>query len=53
METETKMEITACYKCDDEIVAPEGAVHPLCEDCDDVFDDWFSKELSKLDGRAS
>jgi len=43
---EIKMEITACYKCQDEIVAPEGAVHPLCEDCETSFDEWFAKALA-------
>jgi LSD1 subclass zinc finger protein len=47
------MEQTTCYKCDTEIQAPQGAVHALCSNCDTSFEDWFSQELAKLDGRAS
>jgi hypothetical protein len=39
------MEQTTCYKCDTEIQAPQGAVHPLCSDCDTAFDDWFALAL--------
>lgn len=43
------METTECYKCDKEIEAPKGAVHPLCDDCQSSFDNWF--ELA-LQGKA-
>lgn len=38
-------ETTTCYKCDTEIVAFVGQVHPLCEECEQEFDDWFNREL--------
>jgi hypothetical protein len=48
------MEKTECYKCSAEMeVADITIVHPLCGECDIAFDDWFTKELNKLDGRAS
>lgn len=43
METET-----TCYKCGKPITAIGDTVHPLCEDCDTAFDDWFTTELAKL-----
>lgn len=39
---------TTCYKCEAEIELEdenENAVHPLCEDCGDDFDDWFAQQL--------
>lgn len=39
------MEQTTCYKCDTEIQAPEGAVHPLCFDCDNEFESWLADAL--------
>ena len=48
------MEKTECYKCSAEMeVADITTVHPLCGECDIAFDDWFTQELNKLDGRAS
>jgi hypothetical protein len=48
------MEKTECYKCSAEIeVADITIVHPLCQSCEQSFDDWFERELIKLDGRAS
>jgi predicted RNA-binding Zn-ribbon protein involved in translation (DUF1610 family) len=44
-----KMEQTECYKCGTEITAFEGAVHPLCSDCETSFDAWFAEALA---GRA-
>lgn len=38
-------ELTTCYKCDDEIEAFVGQVHPLCDECQDDFDSWFEKEI--------
>jgi len=40
------MEKTACYKCGEDITAPEGAVHPLCSDCDTDFQAWFDRALN-------
>jgi hypothetical protein len=39
---------TTCYKCEAEIQLEEedkDAVHPLCADCDNSFDDWFAQQL--------
>jgi anaerobic ribonucleoside-triphosphate reductase len=41
-------EITACYKCETEVEAFVGQVHPLCEICDSEFTDWFEQELARL-----
>jgi hypothetical protein len=41
---ETK-EITTCYKCEAEIEAFVGQVHPLCDECQEDFDDWFTQQL--------
>jgi hypothetical protein len=41
---ETK-ETTTCYKCEAEIEAFVGQVHPLCEECAEDFDDWFAQQL--------
>jgi hypothetical protein len=38
-------ETTTCYKCETEIVAEVGQVHPLCESCDESFEDWFAEQL--------
>lgn len=38
-------EETACYKCNKNIVAVVTAVHPLCDECDADFDEWFNKQL--------
>jgi hypothetical protein len=38
-------EQTTCYKCDAEIEAFVGQVHPQCEDCQNDFDDWLAHEL--------
>lgn len=40
-----KVETTNCYKCEAEIVAEVGQVHPLCDNCDEDFQDWFQKAL--------
>lgn len=38
---------TTCYKCETEIeVEDENTVHPLCEECELEFDDWFTRQLS-------
>jgi hypothetical protein len=38
-------EQTECYKCQSEITAFIGQVHPLCDECQKDFDDWFEQEL--------
>ncbi len=38
-------ETTTCYKCETEIEAFVGQVHPLCGECENDFDNWFEKEL--------
>ena len=42
------IELTTCYQCEAELVAPKGAVHPLCRSCEAGFDDWFSQQLIQL-----
>jgi hypothetical protein len=39
------MEKTNCYNCETEVQAPEGAVHPICSDCETSFDAWFALAL--------
>ena len=41
----TTLEQTTCYKCEAEIEAEVGQVHPLCEDCQNDFDDWLQTEM--------
>jgi len=38
--------ITTCYKCDAEIEADSTDVHPLCDDCQDSFDNWLTAQLT-------
>jgi hypothetical protein len=50
----TDYAVFVCYQCEaNELSAPVGTVHPLCEECGNDFDDWFSKQLSQIEGRAS
>ena len=38
-----------CYKCDTALEnVAEDTVHPLCDDCNQSFTDWFDAELTKL-----
>jgi len=40
------MSKTTCYKCEAEIeIESEFAVHPLCDECQASFEDWFSQQL--------
>ena len=39
------LKVTTCYKCNKKIVAGATAVHPLCDECDADFDEWFDKQL--------
>jgi hypothetical protein len=39
------MEKTNCYKCDTEVEAFVGQVHPLCSACDLEFAYWLEREL--------
>lgn len=41
----TKKETTTCYKCDTEVQAFVGQVHPLCEECDTEFSGWLESQL--------
>lgn len=36
---------TKCYKCESPTYAPDGSVHPLCEECQEEFDGWFQQAL--------
>jgi len=36
-------EVTECYKCQSAVSAPKGAVHPLCDKCDESFQAWFKQ----------
>lgn len=38
-------EQTTCYKCEAEIQAEVGQVHPLCDECGEDFDSWFESQL--------
>jgi hypothetical protein len=38
-------EQTTCYKCDTEIEAFVGQVHPLCGECQEDFDYWFESQV--------
>lgn len=49
----SKVELTTCYQCKAELVAPRGAVHPLCDECEKGFDSWFAQQLIQLEGRAT
>ena len=41
--------MTKCYQCEEELtVDPVDEVHPLCEDCQNEFDDWLQFEMMKL-----
>lgn len=44
----TEKEQTTCYKCDTEIEAFVGQVHPICGECESEFDDWFASQLGML-----
>jgi len=41
----TEFELTKCYKCDKNLLAVIGSVHPLCDDCEDHFEKWLKGEL--------
>jgi hypothetical protein len=38
-------EMTDCYKCEAKIMAEVGQVHPLCDSCQEIFVDWFERQL--------
>jgi Zn finger protein HypA/HybF involved in hydrogenase expression len=44
----TLKEQTTCYKCEAKIEAIVGQVHPLCDDCQNEFDDWLQHEMGML-----
>jgi hypothetical protein len=41
----TIRELTTCYKCERPMMSDAYAVHPLCEICEQGFDEWFTKQL--------
>jgi predicted amidophosphoribosyltransferase len=41
-------EQTTCYQCEANIEAEVGQVHPLCDDCQNEFDDWLQHEMGML-----
>jgi hypothetical protein len=41
----TNWEWMTCYKCEKKILVVASAVHPLCDECDADFDEWFNKQL--------
>jgi hypothetical protein len=43
------LEQTVCYKCECELMAPKGEVHPLCAECQADFDAWFTGQLAVFD----
>lgn len=43
------LEQTTCYKCECELLAPKGEVHPLCAECQDEHDRWFAEQLRAFD----
>jgi hypothetical protein len=50
--SKVKYDSFVCYQCEaNEVSAPIGAVHPLCEPCEEDFDAWFSQQLIQLDER--
>lgn len=44
--------ITDCYSCDSKTEAHEGDVHPLCEVCQENFDEWFYKEAQRFGAKV-
>jgi hypothetical protein len=45
MENDTTLWKTECYKCEGETLAPEGTVHPLCDECELEFDAWMASAV--------
>jgi hypothetical protein len=43
------VELTTCYKCEDETEALVGQVHPLCDNCDTDFADWMDEQIRMID----
>lgn len=46
MSLSDEVESTTCYKCERDIIAYVGEVHPLCVSCDDDFEDWLRSCLN-------
>lgn len=40
---------TECYQCGDKTTALKGAVHPLCDSCQEEHNYWFLKQVSMFD----
>ena len=50
----TKYDTYVCYQCEaNEVSAPVGTVHPLCDECEKGFDSWFAQQMIQLEGRAT
>jgi hypothetical protein len=44
-----KYDSEVCYQCEaNEVSVPVGTVHPLCGECENEFDSWFSQQLIQL-----
>ena len=41
----TNWEWMTCYHCEKRILVVASAVHPLCDECEVGFDEWFNKQL--------
>jgi hypothetical protein len=38
--------MTKCYQCEEALdYDPVDSVHPLCQDCQNEFDDWLQNEV--------
>jgi hypothetical protein len=43
-----------CYQCEaNEVSAPVGSVHVLCEPCVEEHNDWFMRQLAMFKERNS
>lgn len=48
---DTIVTMNKCYKCEEELSYDAGdSVHPLCESCEDDFNDWFMSQLGAFNG---
>jgi len=45
--------IAECYKCETPIQLTISAVHPICDECYNYFEDWLARELAILDNAVS
>lgn len=48
-EVAATIETMKCYKCEDELdYDPVDYVHPLCNECQNEFDDWLQNEMMRF-----